>query len=149
MVQHTSQFLKDRCCSEAAAQCIIYELLFSRPVDPRKSFFMHETCNSDTKRSDLLLYCLYLQDELDEFSNVWNRHSVRPTAGCLQPSGRPNILYNHPALYGDRDYLQPAETADIDICMRECTMRSSCPCDTAVYDIGCYLMQEDCAKDVY
>jgi hypothetical protein len=64
---------------------------------------------------------LYLQDELDQISLVWNRHRIRGTRERLQPAGRPDVLYQNPLLYHTQDFLQLISHTEIDACMAQCT----------------------------
>ncbi|WAR12359.1 hypothetical protein MAR_026539 [Mya arenaria] len=60
-----------------------------------------------------------LQHELDTVRQEWNDHPIRRQNGD-EINGRPEILYQHPDLYGTRDYEFPVEMADV------VTFRSFC-----------------------
>lgn len=41
-----------------------------------------------------------LQKELDTIRMDWNQHRVRKSNGSVSPSGKPDIMYSLPNLYG-------------------------------------------------
>ena len=84
-----------------------------------------------------------LQDELDKVAAVWNQHLIRPSPNVRVPSGRPNVMFNFPALYGTDDYAEPVAQPVIDACRDECIFRSSVPCDVDIYDISCSIMAQE------
>jgi hypothetical protein len=83
----------------------------------------------------IYLYLFRSQEDLDEIVNTWNRHLIRPSRNARIPSGRPNIMYNLPELYGTVDYISQVSSAEINICKGICTFRQLVPCDQDVYDL--------------
>ncbi|CAI5653177.1 unnamed protein product [Oreochromis niloticus] len=83
-----------------------------------------------------------IQDELDDAAQVWNTHSIRPSKNINIPSGRPNLMYTLPELYGTRDFLCPTEEEHVDLCKNECVFRLTKPCDPVVYELCNILMSE-------
>ena len=41
-----------------------------------------------------------IQKELDDFVKEWNHHHIRSSSMAETPSGKPEVLYNFPALHG-------------------------------------------------
>ncbi|KAK0154136.1 hypothetical protein N1851_003760 [Merluccius polli] len=81
-------------------------------------------------------------DELDDTAQVWNTHTIRPSKNISVPSGRPNVLYALPQLYGTRDFLSPVEDEHLQLCKDECVFRRPIPCDPDVYELCNILMVE-------
>ncbi|XP_042073225.1 uncharacterized protein LOC121813492 [Haplochromis burtoni] len=93
---------------------------------------------------NLLQFCCMglIQDELDDTAQVWNTHSIRPSANINIPSGRPNVMYTLPELYGTRDFLCPTEEEHVEMCKTECVFRLTKPCDPDVYELCNIIMTE-------
>ncbi|KAL3977653.1 SLAM family member 8 [Sarotherodon galilaeus] len=93
---------------------------------------------------NLLQFCCMglIQDELDDTAQVWNAHSIRPSTNINIPSGRPNVMYTLPELYGTRDFLCPTEEEHVEMCKTECVFRLTKPCDPDVYELCNILMTE-------
>ena len=71
---------------------------------------------------------------------------IRPTKNPNVPSGRPNVMYTVPGLFGTHDYLENVREEDVTVCEHECSYRSLYPCDLDVYDICLLIMgQQDIA----
>jgi hypothetical protein len=85
----------------------------------------------------------FLQNDLDDMMDTWNQHLIRPSHNARSPSGRPNVMYRLPALYGTRDYLSHVLPDDIAVCMEECLFRELVPCDRDVYDMSILIMHEN------
>ncbi|XP_035805796.1 uncharacterized protein LOC111571037 [Amphiprion ocellaris] len=85
----------------------------------------------------LLQFCCMglIQDELDDTASVWNAHSIRPSKNLNVPSGRPNVMYALPELYGTRDFLSAVEDEHVHLCKRECTFRLTIPCDPDMFEL--------------
>ena len=79
------------------------------------------------------------QTELDETVKVWNSHIIRPTRRGL-PSGRPNIMFEVPYLYGANSYLTSITQQEHDSIKDLCTLRSDIPCDIDIYELCCHLL---------
>ena len=79
------------------------------------------------------LYYECLQAEIDDCADVWNFHIIRPSQNENVPHGRPNVMYEVPALYGTQDFLRHISPADIQACKKESLFRSTVPCDTDIY----------------
>ena len=94
--------------------------------------------SSDTCTSGSLL-----QDDLDDIVNTWNHHLIRPSHNSRMPSGRPNVMYRLPALYGSRDYLCEVLPEEVEMCKLQCLFRELVPCDRDVYDMCNILMREN------
>ena len=73
---------------------------------------------------------------------MWNQHNIRRTKQAHAPSGRPNIMYDVPSLYGTRDYLHPIPEDEIRALEGECTFRSSTPVDPDVENMCFHMMRE-------
>ena len=63
----------------------------------------------------LFLYSCFQQDELDDTVQVWKTHTIRPSKNLNVPSGRPNVMFALPELYGTRDFLSPIEDYDFQL----------------------------------
>ncbi|KAL3973486.1 ADP-sugar pyrophosphatase / 8-oxo-dGDP phosphatase / ADP-D-ribose pyrophosphorylase [Sarotherodon galilaeus] len=81
-------------------------------------------------------------DELDDAAQVWNTHSIRPSKNINIPSGRPNVMYTLPELYGTRDFLCPTEEEHVYLCKNECVFQLTKPCDQVVYELCNILMSQ-------
>jgi len=66
---------------------------------------------------------------------------IRKTKECHAPSGRPNIMYDIPSLYGTRDYLQPVPVQEIQAFEAECTFRNASPVDADVENLCFEIMR--------
>uniref|UniRef100_A0A8C4HR76 Integrase core domain-containing protein n=1 Tax=Dicentrarchus labrax TaxID=13489 RepID=A0A8C4HR76_DICLA len=71
---------------------------------------------------NLLQFCCMglIQDELDDTSQVWDAHTIRPSRNVSVPTGRPNVLYVLPELYQTRDFLSPVEDEQVQLCKHVC-----------------------------
>ena len=85
---------------------------------------------------------IILQNDIDATVNTWNCHLIRPTKNARAPSGRPNVMYQLPELFGTRNYLFHPRREEIQFCREECLFREPVPCDIDVYDMCCILMVE-------
>ena len=65
---------------------------------------------------------------------VWNTDTIRPSKNLNVPSGRPNVMFALPELYGTRDCLSPIEDGDFQLCKKECIFRQTKPCDSDLYE---------------
>ncbi|KAK0145716.1 hypothetical protein N1851_015376 [Merluccius polli] len=92
----------------------------------------------------LIQFCFMgiIQDELDETTNLWDSHVIRPSKNASVPSGRPQIMYMFPELYRSEDCLSPVDRTDVQLCQNNCTFRPAVPCDTDIYNICNFLMVE-------
>ena len=86
--------------------------------------------------------CAPFQDELDETTDVWDSHIIRPSKNDRVPSGRPQIMYMFPDLYRSEDCISPVDRADIQLCQSDCTFRQTIPCDTDIYNLCNFLIVE-------
>ena len=82
------------------------------------------------------------QNELDEIQSVWNNHKIRTSRRGL-PSGRPNIMFNVPVVYGEQSHLTNITQQEIDACRSNCSFRSAIPCDTDMYELCTQIMRRD------
>ena len=58
------------------------------------------------------------------------------------PSGRPNIMYEVPSLYGTYDCKIPIPPQEIQACRNECLFRGISPCDEDIVAL-CNLIMKD------
>lgn len=79
---------------------------------------------------------------MDDTVQVWNGHTIRPSRNISVPSGRPNVMYALPQLYGSRDFLTPVEDEYLQLCKDECVFRRAILCDSDVYQLCNILMAE-------
>ena len=54
-----------------------------------------------------------LRKELADIANEWNRHLLSPNRNNTQ-SGRPDVMYFLPHLYGTTDHMISIDTAEVD-----------------------------------
>ena len=90
------------------------------------------------------------KEELDETTNTWNRHLIRPSRNARVPFGRPNIMYFLPGLYGATDCICNVSPRRVHISKEECLFRRGIPCDEDVHELCCSVMAEngqECPKD--
>jgi len=74
------------------------------------------------------------QQELDDVSDVWNSHRIRPSRNDAVPAGRPLVMYSLPSVYGARDYIQPVDPETVRLCREECSFISAdVSCDADVH----------------
>jgi hypothetical protein len=66
---------------------------------------------------------------------VWNNHIIRPITGKNAPSGRPNIMYEVPSLYGTHNCCIATIPEEVQACQDECLFREVCPCDKDVAEL--------------
>ena len=64
---------------------------------------------SDTIHLECVRFCFLrlINDDLLKVISLWNQHRVRPTRHAECPSGKPNVLYFQPEVYGGSDYKLP------------------------------------------
>ncbi|XP_062600142.1 uncharacterized protein LOC134261754 [Saccostrea cucullata] len=100
------------------------------------------TCDFVDK--SILQFCFMqtIQDEINEVVEIWNTHRIRPYRNQISPSGRPNIMYNLPHLYGAQSHLCRVTEEQIAVCESECTPKTDFPCDETVFELCCFLMEE-------
>lgn len=91
---------------------------------------------------DVLRTALFCQDELDEMTSVWDSHIIRPSKNDRVPSGRPIIMYMFPELYSTRDHISLVNSNDAQLCITDCTFRSTTPCDPDISNLCNFLMAE-------
>ncbi|XP_051931236.1 uncharacterized protein LOC127607148 [Hippocampus zosterae] len=86
---------------------------------------------------NILQFCCMglIQDELDDTALVWNSHLIRPSKNMNVPSGRPNVMYMLPELYGTRDFLSPVDNEQVQLCKSQCVFRLTMPCDPDVFGL--------------
>ncbi|XP_019729826.1 uncharacterized protein LOC109518449 isoform X2 [Hippocampus comes] len=91
---------------------------------------------------NILQFCCMglIQDELDDMALVWNSHLIRPSKNMNVPSGRPNVMYTLPELYGTRDFLSPVDDEQVQLCKSQCVFRLTMPCDPDVFALCAFLM---------
>ena len=78
---------------------------------------------------------------MDETTQIWNAHRIRPYRNMSSPSGKPFILYHTPEVVGRQDKLRAVRQQTIDACIGECT-RKGLPCNRQVYELSCIIMLE-------
>ena len=49
--------------------------------------------------------------------NHWNIHSINNTRNVDIPSGKPNIMFFTPEVYGTYSYGTPVDIESVDVCM--------------------------------
>ena len=79
---------------------------------------------------------------MDDTAQAWNTHTIRPSKNLNVPSGRPNVMFALPELYGTRDCLSPIEDGDFQLCKNECIFRQTKPCDPDLYELCNIFMAE-------
>jgi hypothetical protein len=87
------------------------------------------------------LFCVYLQDELDNVLQVWNDHEIRASRRGL-PSGRPRIMHDFPYLYNTSSYLSAIQYEELQQLRHLCVFRESIPCDALMFSLCCRTCQE-------
>lgn len=67
---------------------------------------------------ECLRFCVsgVLQAELDRIAIHWNLHQVRQQKNTLAFTGKPDVLFNVPELFGSRNYGVPVNMEDVSIC---------------------------------
>lgn len=65
----------------------------------------------------------------------WNAHAVRTCRQSMCPAGRPEVLYNFPAIYGSLNYLTMVEARHIENCGEECLFLNCLCTDKDVFDL--------------
>ncbi|XP_031338632.1 uncharacterized protein LOC116174338 [Photinus pyralis] len=85
----------------------------------------------------LLQYCFMdlIQVELNEFAQEWNNHVIRKTRNSISPSGRPDMMYDFPALYGGTNFLNPVEENYIENCANLCEVVNRSCRDETVFEL--------------
>ena len=70
--------------------------------------------NSNGIHVECVRFCFksLLQAEFDRAVRMWNNHSIRHQLHRECPSGKPNMLYHTPELYGSTDRLKPLLVSD-------------------------------------
>ncbi|XP_028456051.1 uncharacterized protein LOC114570053 [Perca flavescens] len=68
--------------------------------------------NGSYQHISLVRYCFLgvLQNELDEYKQLWNTHTIRPVRQSQCPSGKPEAMYNVPHRFNGRNCGFPAST---------------------------------------
>lgn len=63
---------------------------------------------SDDLHMECIRYCYMniLQLELDNVTIEWNTHHIITNSVTWSPSGKPDVMYHFPQLYGAESYLQ-------------------------------------------
>ena len=85
----------------------------------------------------LVQFCFtnILQSELDKTADVWNAHRIRPSANESVPSGRPNVIFQAPAVWGAVDYLCPVDNDAMEVCEEHATFRSDIQCHQHIHNM--------------
>ncbi|KAJ8317348.1 hypothetical protein KUTeg_005252 [Tegillarca granosa] len=112
--------------------------------------FFHELKESGHFNGDRLekeivrfVFMDILQAELDEFSLLWNIHTIRKSTNDQLCHGRPVTMYTTPTLYDTRDYSVPVERVLIEACREECTFKTEICCDREVHELCRLIMDEN------
>ena len=82
------------------------------------------------------------QDDLDSMTDVWDSHIIRPSRNQNVPSGRPNVMFSVPELYGTENYMVPVEDDEIEVCSENAVFRGAMSCDEDVYNMCILIMTE-------
>ncbi|XP_049322555.1 uncharacterized protein LOC125806138 [Astyanax mexicanus] len=92
----------------------------------------------------LVQFCFMaiIQEELDQISDVWNAHRIRPSRNTNVPSGIPNVMHLAPHLWNTEDLLVPVCEDELVTCKECCQFLTSVTCDGDVFDL-CSLFLED------
>ncbi|KAJ8302239.1 hypothetical protein KUTeg_021226 [Tegillarca granosa] len=74
--------------------------------------------NGDFLDKNLVQFCFMalIQDELDDIAEIWNTHKIRPSRNQNWPSGRPDLMYFTPMLWGSEDYLCSVPDEELYVC---------------------------------
>ncbi|XP_033756622.1 uncharacterized protein LOC117339248 isoform X1 [Pecten maximus] len=94
-----------------------YQGLFSNAIE------MHIEC---------LRFCFtkIIQQELNQIRHDWNHHNIRMTSRQPEecPSGKPEMMYLHPELYGTVDYKFSVKLSDVESLKSFCSYPSCYGC---------------------
>lgn len=98
---------------------------------------------AETLDIELLRFCFMkvLQNELDIVRKDWNEHRVRQQGHIA--TGKPEILFKHPELYGAIDYKHPVNEADIKAFEGFCIYPTSTGCSAEMNEIFSNIMTEN------
>ena len=72
---------------------------------------------SDVLHVECIRFCYMklLQHELNQIMLEWNTHHIRSNPLARSPSGKPDVMYQFPQLYGAQSYLQEYDTQTYEI----------------------------------
>ncbi|KAL4241014.1 hypothetical protein ACF0H5_001793 [Mactra antiquata] len=73
---------------------------------------------TDKVQIECLRYCFMdlIQSELDRIAMNWNNHEIRPQKHRNIPSGRPEIMFHVPEVYGGYNFGHVVNKDDVTIC---------------------------------
>lgn len=90
----------------------------------------------------LLQIPLTLQDDVDEATEQWNTHRIRPTRNQISPFGKPCIMYMLPHLYNTEDFKQPFNEEALLLCQEETIQNATGPSDSDFKELFQGIMTE-------
>ena len=70
-----------------------------------------DSTNHVHKQLIIMIVLPALRRDIEEFVQYWNSHYIRPTSGARCPPGRPDDLYEIPAMYGKQALFTGAFSA--------------------------------------
>ncbi|KAJ7985265.1 hypothetical protein DPEC_G00350280 [Dallia pectoralis] len=81
-------------------------------IDLFSDFRERHLFNGSHQHISLVRYCFLgiLQNELDEYKQSWNTHTIRPVRQSQCPSGKPEAMYNVPHIFNGRNCGFPVST---------------------------------------
>lgn len=85
----------------------------------------------------------HLQNELDEIARVWDHHVIRTLPRQNVPSGRPNVMYEVPQLYGTHDCINQIISQEVQACRDECIFRDVMPFDEDVTELCMIIIRQN------
>lgn len=73
--------------------------------------------NSNAVHVDCLRFCFtdLIQRDFDKVLQEWNQHRIRYQTGIEVPSGKPDLMYYTPEIYGSRDWKMPLLASEEDL----------------------------------
>ncbi|XP_074642757.1 uncharacterized protein LOC141899985 isoform X1 [Tubulanus polymorphus] len=77
--------------------------------------------NADPIHIDTLRYCFFylITNDLLDFQREWNTHVIGPQSNMEVPSGKPDLLYFTPEVFGTDDYKVAIDTGILDQIRRD------------------------------
>jgi hypothetical protein len=57
-----------------------------------------------------------IQAELDRIANNWNMHVIRPQKNASIPSGKPDVMFFVPEIFGGHNFGKRIHQKDVKVC---------------------------------
>jgi len=80
--------------------------------------------------------CVSFQRELDDFSELWSAHRIRPSKFASGPFGRPSLMYEAPEAFGGSECLVRIPETDVNACFEACRFKTILPCHKDIYELA-------------